>query len=57
MLDPKYLRARAAKCVAIAETVSDVIAKAALFEMAADLNRWADELDGVEETPKANGGV
>jgi len=57
MLDPKYLRAQAAKCVAIAETVADVIAKAALLEMAADLNRWADELDGIEDTPKSNGGA
>jgi hypothetical protein len=55
MFGPKYLRARAAHLMAVAYTVADAMSKAALIEVADDLSRWADELDGLDP-PKSNGG-
>ncbi|HWE72138.1 MAG TPA: hypothetical protein VG328_03195 [Stellaceae bacterium] len=55
MFGSKYLRAHAAQLIAIGHTVADAVSKAALIEMADDLNRWADELDGIDP-PKSNGG-
>ncbi|HXS41446.1 MAG TPA: hypothetical protein VN766_14775 [Stellaceae bacterium] len=55
MFGPKYLRAHAAQLMAVAYTVVDATSKAALIEIADDLNRWADELEGLDP-PKSNGG-
>ena len=40
--------------MAIARSIADALSKAALIEMADDLVRWADELDGIDP-PKSNG--
>ncbi|HEV8016259.1 MAG TPA: hypothetical protein VGP48_12045 [Stellaceae bacterium] len=53
-MEPKYLRAHAAQLLAICHSIADPASKAALIEMADDLTRWADELDGVDP-PKSNG--
>jgi len=55
MFGPKYLRAHAAQLLAVSHSIVDVASKAALIEVADDLNRWADELDGLDP-PKTNGG-
>jgi hypothetical protein len=55
MFGSKYLRAHAAQLNAISHTIADALSKAALIEMADDLTRWADELDGIDP-PKSNGG-
>ena len=55
MFGSKYLRAHAAQLLAISQSITDSKTKAALIEMADDLTRWADELDGIEP-PKSNGG-
>jgi hypothetical protein len=54
MFGSKYLRAHAAQLIAVAHTVADAMSKAALIEMADDIVRWADELDGLDP-PKSNG--
>jgi|SwirhisoilCB2_FD_contig_41_18805715_length_226_multi_1_in_0_out_0_1 hypothetical protein len=54
MFGSKYLRARAAHLTAISHTITDVASRAALIEVADDLLRWADELDGIAP-PKSNG--
>ena len=46
MLEPAYIRSHANKLIAISESVTDVPSKAALLDMASELKRWADELDG-----------
>jgi hypothetical protein len=56
MVDPKYLRDRAAKCEAIAEMIADVPAKAALLELATDFKRWAYEIEDGEPS-KTDGGL
>ena len=53
-MDAKYLRAHAAQLLAISHSISDAGSKAALIEMADDLTRWADELDGIDP-PQSNG--
>jgi hypothetical protein len=53
-MEPKYLRAHAAQLLAICHTLIDAVSKAALIEMADDLTRWADELDGIDP-PQPNG--
>jgi len=55
MFCSKFLRAQAAQLLAISHTVADVASKGALIEVADDLTRWADELDGLDP-PKSNGG-
>jgi hypothetical protein len=55
MFGSKYLRAHAAQLIAISHTIADVISKAALIDVADDLVRWADELDGIN-VGKTNGG-
>jgi hypothetical protein len=55
MFGSKYLRAHAAQLIAISHTIADSLSKAALIELADDLTRWADELDGIDP-PKSNGG-
>jgi hypothetical protein len=55
MFGSKYLRAHAAQLIAISHAIADALSKAALIEMADDLTRWADELDGIDP-PKSNGG-
>lgn len=54
MVDSKHLRARAAHLIAISHTVADNKSKAALIEMADDLVRWADDIDGIDP-PQSNG--
>ena len=54
MFGPKYLRAHAAQLIAIGHTIADAKSKAALIDMADDLTRWADELDGLDP-PRSNG--
>jgi hypothetical protein len=56
MFGSKYLRAHAAQLIAVSHTIADALSKAALIEVADDLIRWADELDGLEP-PKSNGGT
>jgi hypothetical protein len=55
MFGSKYLRAHAARLTAISLTITDAKSKAALIELASDLVRWADELDGLDP-PASNGG-
>ena len=55
MFGSKYLRAHAAQLTAVAYGIADATSKAALIEIADDLVRWADELDGLDP-PKSNGG-
>lgn len=54
MFGSKYLRAQAARLIAVSNSTNDVKAKAALIEVADDLLRWADELDD-DDPPKSNG--
>jgi len=54
MFGSKYLRAQAARLLAVIHAITDAKSKAALIEMADDLNRWADELDGIDP-PQSNG--
>jgi hypothetical protein len=54
MLDSKYLRGQAAKLLAVCHSITDAMSKAALIEVADNLTRWADELDGIDP-PKSNG--
>lgn len=54
MIDPKYLRARAAHLIALSHTIPDAPSRAALIEVADNLVRWADELEGIDP-PKSNG--
>ena len=54
MFGPKYLLAHAAGLTVIGHTIVDAKSKAALIEMADDLSRWADELDGLDP-PKSDG--
>jgi hypothetical protein len=55
MLGSKYLRAHAAQLLAVSHTITDTKSKAALIEVANDLVRWADDLDGLDP-PKSDGG-
>jgi hypothetical protein len=55
MFDSKYLRAHATHLTAISYSVTDTKSKAALIEVADDLERWADEIDGIDP-PKIDGG-
>jgi hypothetical protein len=55
MFGSKYLRAHAAQLMAVSHTITDAKSKAALIEVADDLTRWADELDGLDP-PAKNGG-
>jgi hypothetical protein len=54
MFGSKYLREHVARLLAISHTITDIASKAALIEMADDLTRWADELDGIDP-PMSNG--
>jgi hypothetical protein len=54
MFGSKYLRAHAAQLMAVCHTITDIASKTALIEVADDLVRWADELDGIDP-PKSNG--
>ena len=54
MFGSKYLRAHAAHLIAVGYTVTDALSKAALIDVAGDLTRWANELDGIDP-PKSNG--
>jgi hypothetical protein len=54
MPDSTYLRARAAQLITLGYIVTDAASKAALIEVADNLSRWADELDGIDP-PKSNG--
>jgi hypothetical protein len=54
MTDSTYLRARGAQLMAFSYTIMDVASKAALIEVASNLIRWADELDGIDP-PRCNG--
>jgi len=54
MFGSKYLRAHAAQLTAISHTITDLTSRAALIEVADDLLRWANELDGIAP-PKSNG--
>lgn len=54
MIDATYLRAHAARLIALSHTIADAGSRAALIEVADNLVRWADELDGIDP-PKSNG--
>lgn len=54
MPNSEYLREHAGRLIAISHSVTDAASKAALIEVADNLKRWADELDGIDP-PKSNG--
>jgi hypothetical protein len=56
MLTSAFLRAHALRCAGVAGRIKDVSVKGELINMAADFRRWADELDGIAEPPRRNGG-
>ena len=56
MLNSKYLRAHAAQLMTVSHAIADAASKTALIEVADNLTRWADELDGVDPA-KSNGGA
>jgi hypothetical protein len=55
MPDSKYLRGHAAQLLALSHSITDAASKAALIDVADNLVRWANELDGIDP-PKSNGG-
>lgn len=56
MIGPDFLREQATECNAIANALSgkDVRARGEVLEVAADLCRLADKLDGKPELPKTS---
>ena len=50
-------RMRATKCRALAEDARDEDSRHTLFDMAADLDSEADNIDAVDATKEAGGGL